>query len=436
MGDFDKDGDLDLSTSNFGSNTTSILINTAAFYSIIGAGTVLEGTPPGAGGELVFTLSRSATSEAEDVTYTLGGTATAGTDYTAPSGTVSFAVGQKTAEIHIAVMPDATPEANERVIVTLTGVSGDGFINPAASAATGKIVNDDRIATFDFRLVDATVTYQGDIVIIDSVASHTELSGIDRYVFTDGTVDENDGNALVDDLFYYSRNHDVWNAHVDADAHYNTFGFHEGRDPSAFFSQLIYLSANPDVRAAGVNPLTHFHQIGWIEGREPSLTFDPQRYLQANPDVAAAHVDPLEHFLQFGVREGRDPFAPTEIVTANSFDLVFYLSHNPDVAAAGVDPFVHFNTFGWTEGRNPNALFDTNGYFAAYTDVAAAHVNPLTHYDQFGWREGRDPSVNFDTTSYLAAYPDVAAANVNPLAHFLQFGIHEGRSAFADGTFG
>ena len=40
-------------------------------------------------------------------------------------------------------------------------------------------------------------------------------------MFTDGTVNNNDGNPLVDDLFYYSRNHDVWNAHVDADQHYN-----------------------------------------------------------------------------------------------------------------------------------------------------------------------------------------------------------------------
>ena len=34
MGDFDEDGDLDLSTANFGSSTTSILINTAALYSV------------------------------------------------------------------------------------------------------------------------------------------------------------------------------------------------------------------------------------------------------------------------------------------------------------------------------------------------------------------------------------------------------------------
>ena len=43
--------------------------------------------------------------------------------------------------------------------------------------------------------------------------------------------------------------HDVWNAHVDADAHFATFGWHESRDPSLFFSTSTYLSANPDVAA-------------------------------------------------------------------------------------------------------------------------------------------------------------------------------------------
>jgi hypothetical protein len=290
--------------------------------------------------------------------------------------------------------------------------------------------------TFDFRLVDATVTYQGNTIIIDSASSHTVLTGFERFVFTDGTVDNDDRSPLVDDLFYYARYHDVWTAHVDADAHYDLVGWHESRDPSAFFSTLIYLSANPDVKAAGTNPLMHFDIVGWQEGRVPSLTFDPAQYLAANPDVAAAKIDPLAHFLGIGASEGRQPFAPSELVTANGFDYVYYLSHNPDVAAAHVDPLWHFQNIGWKEGRDPNALFDTAGYLATYADVAAANINPLDHYALVGWHEGRDPSVGFDTSAYLAAYPDVAAANVDPLQHYLAFGIHEGRSPQADGLWG
>jgi autotransporter-associated beta strand protein len=291
--------------------------------------------------------------------------------------------------------------------------------------------------TFGFKLTEATVTYSGNHVIIDGPGgSHSLLSGFETYVFTDGTVNNNDGNALVDDLFYYSHYHDVWNAHVDADTHYNSSGWHEWRDPSAFFSTAFYLAAYQDVKASGQNPLTQFDQSGWKDGRVPSPSFDVTAYLAANPDVAAAHVDPLEHFLSNGAQEGRLPIAPTGLIAANGFDYIYYLEHNPDVLAAHVDPFQHFQTNGWHEGRNPNAFFDTNGYLATYVDVKNAGVNPLDHYHLYGWSEGRDPSIPFDTAEYLGHYPDVAAAHIDPLRHFLANGIHEGRLAFNDGAWG
>jgi hypothetical protein len=317
-----------------------------------------------------------------------------------------------------------------------TGDGGNnGFNAPAGNARIDGLGGVDTV-TFDFALVQASVAYVGNTIVIDGPSSHTVLTGIERFVFTDGTVDNADGSPLIDDLFYNSRNHDVWNAQVDPDFHFNAIGWTEGRDPSAFFDTSIYLTANPDVASGGLNPLTHFHTVGWKEFRVPSLEFGTRQYLDANPDVRAAQIDPLFHFLGAGASEGRLPVAPSELVAANGFDFVHYLANNPDVAAAGVDPFFHFQTTGWKEGRNPNALFDTSGYLAVHTDVAAAHINPLDHYNVSGWREGRDPSAGFDTTSYLAANPDVAAANINPLMHFLAFGVHEGRSPHADGVLG
>jgi hypothetical protein len=290
-------------------------------------------------------------------------------------------------------------------------------------------------AIFDFRLVDATVTRLLDGFKIQAGATAVVVSRFESYVFADGTVNTNDGNPLVDDLFYYAQNRDVWNAHIDADAHYNATGWREGRDPNDFFDTSLYLAAYPDIAAAGLNPLTHYDTIGWKESRVPAPGFGTRQYLAANPDVAAAHVDPLWHFLAYGASEGRQAIASDRLIGANGFDWIHYLVTNPDVAAAGVDPFWHFQTTGWKEGRDPNALFDVSGYLARNPDVASAHINPLDHYNQFGWREGRDPSVDFDTTSYLAANPDVAAAKVNPLHHFLHIGQAEGRLAFADGVF-
>ena len=318
----------------------------------------------------------------------------------------------------------------------LEGTDGDNSFTAAHgnSFIVARLGHD--TVTFDFALTQAAVTYRNNLVIIDGPSSHTVLSGFETYVFTDGTVQNGDNDRLVDDLFYYSRNHDLWNAQTDADAHYHATGWREGRDPNAFFDTDLYLAISPDVRNAGIDPLLHFDQSGWREGRVPSPNFDPAKYLAFYGDVAAANRDPLEHFLRHGAEENRLPFAASVPLAANGFDFAYYLLHNPDVAAAGIDPRVHFETIGWQEGRNPNALFDVNGYLAHYADVAAAGINPLDHYHQSGWHEGRDPSVNFDTSAYLAAYPDVAAANRDPLAHYLQFGIHEGRSTFADGVWG
>ncbi len=92
-------------------------------------------------------------------------------------------------------------------------------------------------ATFEFKLTEATVSYVGNRIIIDGPSgSHTELTGFEVFKFTDGTVHNDDGDRLVDDLFYYSKYHDVWNAHVDADVHYHSTGWKEARDPDAFFS--------------------------------------------------------------------------------------------------------------------------------------------------------------------------------------------------------
>ena len=108
---------------------------TDADLSVTSNGTVNEGTPAGAGGDLVFTISRTATSEAESVKYALSGTATAGADYTSVSGIASFAAGQQTVQVHVPINADSTIEFDETVKITLA-------LNPAASA-TATINNDD-----------------------------------------------------------------------------------------------------------------------------------------------------------------------------------------------------------------------------------------------------------------------------------------------------
>jgi hypothetical protein len=326
----------------------------------------------------------------------------------------------------------------------LFGGAGDDIIVNSAGddVLSGGRGNDTLV--FNTSFASVTVTEAGSLTAITGPDGRDLVSGFERYMFSDATIVVNDGKPLVDDLFYLSRNKDVFQAGQDADAHYTQYGAREGRDPNAFFSTKGYLAANPEVRASGANPLDHYEQAGWKEGRDPGVRFDNEFYLAANPDVKAAGLNPLAHYLATGQAEGRaihDAVGRSGDIRGG-FDAEYYLLAHADVAqAAGTtDTFAfaarHFEQYGWQEGRNPNAVFDTKGYLAAYGDVKAAGLNPLTHYEQYGWKEGRDPSAGFDSSTYLSTYTDVAAAKIDPMQHFLQDGLYEGRSTFADGTFG
>ncbi|MCJ2010506.1 SdrD B-like domain-containing protein [Methylobacterium sp. J-092] len=327
---------------------------------------------------------------------------------------------------------------------SFTYIAGDGHGGAASStltvtAAAPAPASD---ATFAFAFTQANVGYRnGDALLTGPDGMVHDVTGIDHLHFTDGTIDEAHGSALVDDLYYDAHNLDVWRAHVDPEQHYAQYGWHEGRDPNAFFSTAAYLAANPDVAAAGVNPLTHYDMFGWREGRSPGPGFSGEAYLAANPDVAAAKVDPLAHYLGYGQAEGRAAFPGLTIAQGGGhhlygdFDATYYLATNADVATAARTQtatadsfaFTHYLTYGAREGRDPDAYFSTTGYLAANPDVAASGTNPLLHYEQSGWFQGRDPSAAFHTAAYLAANPDVAAAGMDPLHHYLQFGLAEGR---------
>ena len=85
---------------------------------------------------LAFTVSLSAASGKQvTVGYAegTGGTATAGTDYTAlASGTLTFAAGETGKTVTVSVTGDTTDEANETVVVSLSGAA-----NAAISTASG-----------------------------------------------------------------------------------------------------------------------------------------------------------------------------------------------------------------------------------------------------------------------------------------------------------
>jgi len=89
-----------------------------------------------------FTVTRGGdTSGNVTVSYaTANGTATAGSDYTAKTGSLAFAVGETTKTITVGVIGDRTAEPNETFFVNLSNVVGGQIVD---SQAVGTILNDD-----------------------------------------------------------------------------------------------------------------------------------------------------------------------------------------------------------------------------------------------------------------------------------------------------
>ncbi len=86
------------------------------------------------------TLSQAATGPVTVHYATADGTATAGSDYTAGSGTVTFAAGETSKVISVPIIGDTLVEANETFSIALSAASGATI---AHGTATGTIINDD-----------------------------------------------------------------------------------------------------------------------------------------------------------------------------------------------------------------------------------------------------------------------------------------------------
>ncbi|MDB9421083.1 Calx-beta domain-containing protein, partial [Microcystis aeruginosa CS-563/04] len=105
---------------------------------------------------LVYTFTRSGvTTNALTVNYTLGGTATNGTDYTSIPTSVTFAANSATATVIVDPTADTTVEPNETVILTVA--AGTGYTVGTPNAATGTITNDDSTVTSQLSINDITV---------------------------------------------------------------------------------------------------------------------------------------------------------------------------------------------------------------------------------------------------------------------------------------
>jgi len=135
-----------------------------------------EGLDPG---EFTITLSEAAATDIT-VSYGVTGTATATSDYTALSGTVTIAAGQTTATIAVTPVDDAVTEDAETVVVNLT--DGDAYDPGATTAATVTIADNDPVVlpTVTIAATDADAAEEGldpgEFTITLSEAAATDIT--------------------------------------------------------------------------------------------------------------------------------------------------------------------------------------------------------------------------------------------------------------------
>jgi len=131
-----SDGTLS-STSAIAVTVTDVAETSPTVYTVANAGTVSEG------GVLSFVVTRTGPTPSADVTYTLGGSATAPGDYTAPGGVVSFAAGQTQATVTLQTQVDGLVEGAEGVTLTLVGATAGGTVNAGLGqiAASGQVTD-------------------------------------------------------------------------------------------------------------------------------------------------------------------------------------------------------------------------------------------------------------------------------------------------------
>jgi hypothetical protein len=92
---------------------------------------------------LIYTFTRTgATASALNVGFSVGGTATNGSDYASIGSSVTFAANANTASVVVNPTADTTVESDETVALTLTRASG--YTVGSTGSATGTITNDDR----------------------------------------------------------------------------------------------------------------------------------------------------------------------------------------------------------------------------------------------------------------------------------------------------
>ena len=134
--------------------------------------------------DFAVTLNRAASHEVSVDYATEDGTATAGSDYTATSGTLTFAAGETAKTVKVPVLDDAVDEGKEVMRLLLSNPQG-AYLRGIHAKAKGVIRNDDALQKLWLSRFGRTVASQtvaaleGRFAVQADAPSHVTMAGVD-----------------------------------------------------------------------------------------------------------------------------------------------------------------------------------------------------------------------------------------------------------------
>ncbi len=155
----------------------------------IGNVSLNEGNSGTTTARFTVTLSAAASAPVQVVYTTANGTAAAGSDYAAKSGTLSFAAGETAKTIDVLVTGDTQVEADETFLVRLTSATSATI---TGAQATGTIVNDDQPPPLPTLSIGNATVIEGNSgtagMVFTVTLSQASASAVTvRYATADGT---------------------------------------------------------------------------------------------------------------------------------------------------------------------------------------------------------------------------------------------------------
>ena len=178
------------------SDTATMTLTDDEVSNELAIATALNAAEPDVNGQFTLTLNQAVTTDTT-VAYTVAGTATADTDYTALTGTATITANTSSTVIDVSVLDDSLFEAEETVTVTLDRVvSGDSNVVIGSSDTATATLTDDETSN-----IVTAINAGGPALMQDGIDFVADTNFLNGNTFTDSSA-SNGSQPVFDGTIY------------------------------------------------------------------------------------------------------------------------------------------------------------------------------------------------------------------------------------------